>query len=109
MPTRLTTHVLDTAAGSPAEGVRIQLFGVEQLLTEASTNSDGRCDEPLLENVPERGEYSLRFHIGDFFRRRGVPSPFLDVVRVDFQMEASESYHVPLICSPWSYTTYRGS
>lgn len=109
MSIRLTTHVLDTNAGSPAEGVRVQLFGNEQLIRETVTNSDGRCAEPLMEGELVGGTYRLRFHIGEYFRGRGVSSPFLDIVPVDFQMEESESYHVPLICTPWSYTTYRGS
>ncbi len=117
---KLTTHALDTAAGRPAAGLRVRLlrgdddghsagassFG--EPLVEATTNADGRCDQPLLSN-PEPGRYRLLFAVGDYFRARGVDSPFLDEVPVDFVIRAGESYHVPLVFTPWSYSTYRGS
>lgn len=110
MPTKLSTHVLDTASGIPAAGVRVQLFHGDLVLVDTTTNSQGRCDEPLLEGremVP--GSYRLCFHIGAYFRLREIVSPFLDIVPVDFTIEAGQSYHIPLVCSPWAYSTYRGS
>ena len=110
MSVRLTTHVLDTAHGRPAEGVRVLLLRSDLVLAEAVTNAQGRCDAPLLEGEAlTPGAYRLCFHVGDYFRSQGVDSPFLDVVPVDFQMEAGQSYHIPLVCSPWAYSTYRGS
>jgi 5-hydroxyisourate hydrolase len=115
---RLSTHVLDTAGGVPAAGVRIDLAqrtdGSWRHLKSVQTNSDGRTDEPLLagdELVP--GTYLLRFHIGDYFRRAGIELPqpaFVDQVPVEFGIaNGSGHYHVPLLASPWSYSTYRGS
>jgi 5-hydroxyisourate hydrolase len=110
MSVRLTTHVLDTAHGRPAEGVRIRLFRSDQVLADTLTNSQGRCDGSLLEGEAlTPGAYRLCFHVGEYFRLLGVASPFLDVVPVDFQMEEGQSYHIPLVCSPWAYSTYRGS
>ncbi len=113
---RLTTHVLDTAAGSPAAGMTIELFridGGETRLAEMRTNSDGRVDRPLLEGAAmAAGTYELRFHAGDYLRRRhDIPSPpFLDVVPIRFGIAApGEHYHVPLLLSPYGYSTYRGS
>jgi len=85
-----------------------------RLLAEAQTNRDGRCDRPLLEGEALRaGRYALTFHVGEYFRARGVALPepaFLEEVVVKFGIASpSESYHVPLIVSPWSYSTYRGS
>lgn len=105
---KLTTHVLDTAGGTPAHGVRIRLFHQQSLLAETLTNADGRCDAPLLIDAPP-GEYRLIFSIGDYFRSLGVTSPFLDEIPVHFHVEAGQDYHVPLVCSPFSYSTYRGS
>jgi len=110
MPPKLSTHILDTASGCPAVGVRIQLYRGETMLADVLTNAGGRCDAPLLEgDAVQPGAYQLRFHMGDYFRSRGLASPFLEIVRIDFNMTAGESYHVPLVCSPWSYSTYRGS
>ncbi len=110
MSGRLTTHVLDVSAGKPAAGVRIQLFREGGLVCERTTNADGRCDSPLLEGEAlVSGAYELVFSIGDYFRARGVDSPFLNQVPVRFLVNAGETYHVPLVCSPWSYSTYRGS
>ncbi|MEM6910314.1 MAG: hydroxyisourate hydrolase [Verrucomicrobiota bacterium] len=107
---KLTTHVLDTASGLPAAGVQVQLFREDRLLVEVTTNADGRCEEPLLAGeAMVSGACRLVFHVGDYFRARGVASPFLDRVPVEFRVEAGQSYHVPLVCTPWSYSTYRGS
>jgi 5-hydroxyisourate hydrolase len=110
MLTKLTTHVLDTAHGKPGVGVRVQLHRNETLLADTVTNAEGRCSSPLLEGeamLP--GAFQLHFHIGDYFRGQGIASPFLDVVPIHFSIEAGQSYHIPLVCSPWSYSTYRGS
>jgi len=105
---KLTTHILDTAAGKPAAGVRIRLYHAGKLVAETLSNADGRCDAPLLVD-PEAGEYEIVFFIGDYFQQRGVSSPFLGKVPVRFLIEAGASYHVPLVCSPFAYSTYRGS
>jgi 5-hydroxyisourate hydrolase len=105
---KLTTHVLDTASGTPAQGVRIRLFHDEILLADTLTNADGRCDAPLLADPPP-GEYRLIFSIGDYFRAQGISSPFLNDIPVHFSIEAGRNFHVPLVCSPYSYSTYRGS
>lgn len=105
---KISTHVLDVSAGIPASGVTVRLLSQGRLLKEAATNADGRCDQPLSED-PEPGPYQLVFHIGDYFRSRGIESPFLDEVPVHFTALAGQTYHVPLLVSPWSYSTYRGS
>ena len=107
----LTTHVLDTARGRPARGLRVELFrlagGGRERLKTLTTNADGRTDEPLLE--PERfgrGTYEIVFHVGEYFGG----AAFLGEVPVRFSVEEPEEhYHVPLLVSPYSYTTYRGS
>jgi hydroxyisourate hydrolase len=112
---RLSTHVLDTAGGTPAEGVRIELFrGDERApVRSVSTNADGRTEAPLLDGAElVAGSYRIVFHVGEYFRRRGHPDAgrFLEDVPVSFIVEdPSGRYHVPLLVSPWSYTTYRGS
>ncbi len=115
---RLTTHVLDTASGQPAAGLRIELFlcrGEERTaIRSAITNTDGRCDAPLLaDGQLKPGTYELVFHVGDYFRGQGrapADTPFLDRVPVRFGVaDASAHYHVPLLVSPFGYTTYRGS
>lgn len=115
---RLTTHVLDTALGRPGEGIRIELYRVSgdtrQKLTEAVTNDDGRCDAPILEGEDfTSGEYELVFHAGDYLRARGVTAGeprFLDVIPLRFGVSsADQHYHVPLLLSPYGYSTYRGS
>ena len=114
---RLTTHVLDTASGLPAAGIRIELVlldGGGVPLKTAVTNSDGRLDGPLLEGAALlRGHYELRFHAGDYFRKRAVTLPepaFLDVIPIRFGIaEPSQHYHVPLLLSAYGYSTYRGS
>lgn len=111
----LSTHVLDTAAGRPAQGVRIELLerdGEAAIpLATGLTDADGRTDGPLLSGAPLRiGGYELRFHVGAYFAARGAATRFLDVVPVRFAItEAEAHYHVPLLVSPGGYTTYRGS
>jgi 5-hydroxyisourate hydrolase len=114
---RLTTHVLDTAAGRPAAGLRIELYrlGAEAApIATVQTNNDGRVDVPLLEGAAfTTGIYELHFHVGEYLRRGGrvLPAPaFLDVVPIRFGIAAPEEhYHVPLLLSPYGYSTYRGS
>lgn len=114
---RLTTHVLDTAAGRPAAGVRIELWRLDaepRRLKSVATNADGRCDAPLLAGDELlAGRYELRFHVADYFRGAGVAladSPFLDVVPIAFGIaDAGAHYHVPLLIAPYAYSTYRGS
>ena len=105
---KLTTHVLDTASGNPAQGVRIRLFHAGALITETLTNSEGRCDSPLLPDA-NPGEYEIVFSIGDYFSASGVASPFLNEIPIRFLVEEGRNYHIPLACSPFSYSTYRGS
>lgn len=113
----LTTHVLDTALGRPAEGLTIELFRLgheRRALKSVKTNADGRCDAPLLAADELRpGGYELLFHAGDYLRRRHprLDEPlFLDQIPVRFQIGApDEHYHVPLLLSPFAYSTYRGS
>ncbi|MDD0843789.1 hydroxyisourate hydrolase [Pseudomonas sp. Gutcm_11s] len=115
---RLTTHVLDAAHGSPGRDITIELYRVEagglELVAKTLTNADGRCDAPLLQGDDYRsGVYQLHFHAGDYYRARGVQlaePAFLDVVVLRFGInEQQEHYHVPLLISPYSYSTYRGS
>ena len=115
---RLTTHVLDTALGQPAERLRIDLFWLEnderELIRTVETNSDGRVDGPLIEGPGfKAGNYELVFHAGDYLRMTGVALPdpaFLDLIPLRFGIADPEShYHVPLLLSPYGYSTYRGS
>ena len=111
---QLTTHVLDTAHGRPAAGMRIDLFRLgetEECVAVATTNADGRVDEPLLEGATlVNGVFELRFHAGAYLRAQSVEPSFLDVIPIRFTVEAAdEHYHVPLLLSPFGYTTYRGS
>lgn len=115
---RLTTHVLDAAHGCPGHDIRIELYRVEdgglELITRTATNDDGRCDAPLLQGEDyATGVYQLHFHAGDYYRKRGVQladQAFLDVVVLRFGIDAQQDhYHVPLLISPYSYSTYRGS
>lgn len=113
---RITTHVLDTAAGKPAAGLKVtlsRLDGAPKLLAEVVTNADGRGDKPLLEGAAfAAGTYELVFHVGDYFRRAGAKlpdPPFLDVVPLRFGVSEDAHYHVPLLVSPYGYSTYRGS
>jgi 5-hydroxyisourate hydrolase len=118
MPAKLSTHVLDTAHGCPARDVQIELWslagGTRKLLKTARTNADGRTDQPLLAAEEMRaGSYELVFYVGDYFAGKsdsGAMVRFLDRVPVQFGMaDATASYHVPLLVSPWAYSTYRGS
>jgi 5-hydroxyisourate hydrolase len=117
---KLTTHVLDTARGRPAEGMAVELFrhphegGELEHLRAARTNADGRTDEPLLgPGELDAGSYELVFDVGAYFAGAGLASadePFLGLVPVRFGIaDPDASYHVPLLASPWSYSTYRGS
>jgi 5-hydroxyisourate hydrolase len=112
---RLTTHVLDTSVGKPAAGVRIVLRreGEAAVLAEGATNAEGRMDRPLLEGAAfAPGRYELTFHVGDYFRARGAAladPPFLDVIPLRFAVAEDAHYHVPLLVSPYGYSTYRGS
>ena len=115
---KLTTHVLDTATGRPAAAMRVDFAVVEpggtRLLQSLRTNGDGRTDAALLAADAMRvGVYELTFHVADYFRANGVDlpdPPFIDRVALRFGVaDAGASYHVPLLCSPWSYSTYRGS
>jgi len=116
---RLTTHVLDTAAGRPAAGVRIELWtigadGRRDLVRTAVTNGDGRVDGALLDGaLMAAGQYELVFHAGDYLRASGteLPEPaFLDIIPIRFGIaDAAAHYHVPLLLSPYGFSTYRGS
>ena len=116
---RLSTHVLDTHSGMPAAGIAIELtelseLGVPRIITHAVTNSDGRTDQPLIGGRPiPIGRYELMFSVGDHFAARGVPMsdpPFLDQIPLRFSVSDPEGHlHVPLLVTPWSYATYRGS
>jgi 5-hydroxyisourate hydrolase len=115
---RLTTHILDTAQGRPGHGIAIEVYRLSGTqrdhLTTVTTNDDGRCDAPLLEGEAfTTGAYELVFHAGDYLRRQqtGASEPlFLDVIPLRFGVaDASQHYHVPLLLSPYGYTTYRGS
>ena len=115
---KLSTHVLDTAHGQPAAGVAIALYrneaGERRLLGRFSTNADGRCDSPLLADALfVAGTYEIDFAIGDYFARLGVVQAvprFLDIVTVRVGIaDAGASHHIPLLVSPYGYSTYRGS
>jgi len=110
---RLTTHVLDTAAGKPAANVRVVLSRDGKVLAEGATNADGRMDKPLLEGAAfSPGAYEISFHVGDYFRAQGTPRadpPFLDVIPIRFTVVEDAHYHVPLLVAPFGYSTYRGS
>jgi len=115
---KLSTHVLDITAGKPGAGVAIELYAVgaagKMLIRSVTTNQDGRCDAPLLQGEEMRaGQYELVFAAGDYFAKQGiiVPTPrFVDRVTLAFGIaDAGENYHVPLVVSPWAYSTYRGS
>jgi 2-oxo-4-hydroxy-4-carboxy-5-ureidoimidazoline decarboxylase len=116
---RLSTHVLDTHSGRPAAGISIELtelsdLGQSRVVAQAITNSDGRTDQPLIGGRPVPiGRYELTFHVGAYFTDRGVPlsdPPFLDRIPLQFAVSDPEGHlHVPLLVTPWSYATYRGS
>lgn len=114
---RLTTHVLDTATGRPAAGLRIDFYdlggGGRTLVKTVHTNDDGRCDSPIMAGDGFRtGRYELVFHVGAYLKAGGVAIPdpaFLDEVPIRFGMSEAAHYHVPLLVSPYGYSTYRGS
>lgn len=115
---KLSTHVLDTTQGKPGAGVKVELYAVgegkRKLIKTETTNQDGRCNTPLLEgDAMLPGQYELVFAAGDYFAAQGVdlPSPrFVDRVTIAFGIaHADQNYHVPLVVTPWSYSTYRGS
>ena len=114
----VTTHVLDVTSGRPADGVRVQLYELarsgRELIADVVTNADGRTDKPLMTADQVRaGQFELIFHAGDYFRRRRAEladPPFLDIIPIRFGLADPQAhYHVPLLVSPWSYSTYRGS
>ena len=114
---KLTTHGLGTAQGRPGAGMQLDLYAVasagRRLVKTVYTNHDGRCDEPLLDEEEfQRGEWEIVFHVGAYFARAELDlphPPFLDQVPVRFGMGTDAHYHVPILTSPWSYVTYRGS
>lgn len=115
---KLSTHVLDTSKGKPGAGVKVELYAVgagsRVLIKTETTNDDGRCSAPLLEGAAmQPGRYELVFAAGDYFAAQGVALPeprFIDDVTIAFGIaDASQNYHVPLVVTPWSYSTYRGS
>ena len=115
--TKLTTHVLDVFSGKPGKGIKVELFFLDgdnrEKITSIILNDDGRSDKPLVEKDKfKNGKYELIFHIGDYFKiitKQDQPQ-FLDDVVVRFGISNNkENYHVPLLVSPWSYSTYRGS
>ncbi len=108
---KISTHILDTSRGRPAAGVKVELFrlgadGSSQPVTVTTTNSDGRTDQPLLQGDDlTAGTYLLHFHIGAYFGQG-----LFDIVPIRFLIaDPAQNYHVPLVCTPWSYSTYRGS
>lgn len=113
---KLSTHILNTAHGCPAAGVDIRLYALgesRELVASAVSNADGRTDRPLVEDTAMRtGAYELEFDVAAYFASQEVPigaPPFLDTVVIRFSVRDDENYHVPLLVSPWSYSTYRGS
>lgn len=116
MPGYLTTHVLDTANGAPAQGMKIELYRLDperRLLKETVTNHDGRTDSQILSEAEfQTGEYELVFHVGawlDAQRHPAAAPRFLNEIPLRFGMSEQDHYHVPLLISPYGYSTYRGS
>ena len=115
--TKLTTHVLDVYSGKPVKGIKVDLYYIEnnqrKKINSAILNDDGRADAPLAEGANfVEGKYELIFFVGDYFKKITETNkiPFLDDVVIKFGISNSkEHYHVPLLVSPWSYSTYRGS
>lgn len=113
----MSTHVLDTANGCPAKGIKLSLYRLgdrRELIRQAMTNDDGRTDQALLQDdEAEMGHYELVFEVADYFKAKGAElddPPFLDRITLSFAIaHADRHYHVPLLVSPWSYSTYRGS
>ena len=112
---KLTTHILDTSMGTPAKEVEIKLYKRNdsslKLINSAKTNEDGRCNEPLLSgDLFEEGCYEIEFNIGHYYATKDIDCPFLKDVVIRFYISnRDENYHVPLLISPFSYSTYRGS
>lgn len=109
---RISTHVLDTARGKPASGIKVEAFlldqGQRRLLQTCLTNADGRTDEPVVQGALVAGLYELVFHVGDYLDAFG--DAFFDTIPLRFRVADGDGhYHVPLIVTPWSYATYRGS
>src|SRR3954462_14933842 len=109
-----STHVLDLSAGRPAVGMKVELWrrgAEERHMKTVTTNADGRTNQPLLtEDEMASGAFELRFHVRAYFRARGIDCPFFDEVPIRFQVDdAQVGYHVPLLVTPWAYSTYRGS
>ena len=117
MPAKLSTHVLDTAHGCPAAGMKIELWSLNgeerTLVTTAKTNADGRTEPLLTAETMKVGQYQLAFYLAEYYTKLGtvLPNPpFLDKAVIQFGMaDATAHYHVPVLATPWSYTTYRGS
>ena len=114
--TKLTTHCLDTFSGKPAKGIKVDIYTIfdkREKINSITLNNNGRSDKPLLEGANfKEGEYELVFFVGDYFKNiTNLPKiPFLNEVVIRFGVSNSkEHYHVPLLVSPWSYSTYRGS
>ena len=114
--TKLTTHCLDTFSGKPAKGIKVEVYSISskrEKLNSTVLNDNGRSDKPLIEGAAfKEGQYELIFFVGDYFKKiADLPKiPFLDEVTIRFGISNSkEHYHVPLLVSPWSYSTYRGS
>ncbi len=115
----VTTHVLDTARGVPAAGLSIKLYRLQVdedgfasrcELTSVTTNADGRCDNPvLLEEDFALGDYELVFYAGDYLLAHDLPTDFLSDITIRFLLSKNEHYHIPLLLSPYAYSTYRGS
>ena len=114
--TKLTTHCLDTFSGKPAAGIKVDIYlisGKKKKINSTKLNNNGRSDKPLVEGTNfKEGQYEIVFFVGDYFKKiTDLPkTPFLDEVVIRFGISnSSEHYHVPLLVSPWSYSTYRGS
>ena len=114
--TKLTTHCLDTFSGKPAKGIKVDIYSVSdkrEKINSTILNSNGRTDKPLLEGSDfKEGNYELVFFVGDYFKKiTDLPKiPFLNEVIIRFGIsDSKEHYHIPLLVSPWSYSTYRGS
>ena len=114
--TKLTTHCLDTFSGRPAKGIKVDVYlvsDIKEKINSVTLNDNGRSDKPLVEGSNfKEGKYELIFFVGDYFKKlANLPkTPFLDEVVIKFGISnPSEHYHVPLLVSPWSYSTYRGS
>lgn len=111
---KLTTHILDTAHGCPGKGITLRLYKKDKLLLETKTNADGRCDAPLLSGATlKAGNYRLEFDAAAYFKAKGVKlpkTPFLGTIVIHFGIaDPKAHYHVPLLVSPYGYSTYRGS